>query len=247
LGILSLLGNRVPFSLKVFLMALAIIDDLGAILIIATFYTQGINFPMLLIALGIVGILTLFNRSGLSHAWYYLVPGVFLWYFILESGIHPTIAGVLIALTIPADLGERFEHQLQKPVNYLILPLFALANTAMELSPGHLGELFSTLSFGIIAGLFLGKSVGITLASWLLIRFRFAILPDGVSWKQIAGLGVTAGIGFTMSIFISALSFDNENNLMVAKLAILVGSFLSAMVGICILWRTTKPDIGAES
>ena len=240
LGILSLLGQRVPFALKVFLMALAIIDDLGAILIIATFYTQGVDFQMLILGIGVFVLLLILNYLNVKISYFYLIPGFFLWYFILKGGIHPTIAGVLLALSIPAESGEKLEHSLQKPVSYLILPLFALANTAMPLSMGHLAELFSTLSLGIILGLVIGKPFGIILTSWIVVKLKWADLPEGINWKQIAGLGSVAGIGFTMSIFISALSFTEGNTLMISKLAILAGSIISAIVGMMVLTKFMK-------
>ena len=240
LGILSLLGSRIPFSLKIFLTALAIIDDLGAILIIAIYYNQGIHLEMLFYAMLILLGLILLNRFKVRAIIFYIIPGVFLWYFILKSGIHSTIAGVLLAFTIPTDLAEDFEHQLHKPVNYLILPLFALANTAIQFSMDYLNQLLSTLSLGIIIGLFIGKPVGITLASWVVVKSKTAILPHGVNWKQIIGLGMTAGIGFTMSIFISSLSFQDPNYVNTAKLAILIGSLFSAFAGLIILRLTSE-------
>ncbi|MEI6898943.1 MAG: Na+/H+ antiporter NhaA [Bacteroidota bacterium] len=240
LGILSLLGSRIPFALKVFLTALAIIDDLAAIVIIAIFYTNGIHIMMLLAAMGIFAILLLLNLFKVRILSLYLITGLFLWYFILKSGIHATIAGVLLALAIPGEIAEDFEHQLNKPVNYLILPLFALANTALQLSFDQISEILSPLSLGIMAGLFLGKPLGITLASWILIKIRRSSLPQNVNWKQVAGLGLTAGIGFTMSIFIASLSFVDERHITTAKLAILTGSFISAIGGLIVLRVTSK-------
>jgi Na+:H+ antiporter, NhaA family len=235
LGILSLLGNRVPFALKIFLTALAIIDDLGAILIIAIFYTNELHFKMLLIAAFIFIILININKMKVRQLYFFLVPGAALWYFILKSGIHPTVAGVLFAFTIPMNLVEDLEHRLNKPVNYLILPLFALANTAMPVSLEQAGNLLAPLSLGIIFGLLIGKPVGIVLAIFVAVRSKFANLPESINWKQIAGLGMTAGIGFTMSIFIASLSFEEETVLTLTKLAILIGSFVSAVAGMIIL------------
>jgi Na+:H+ antiporter, NhaA family len=235
LGILSLLGNRVPFALKIFLTALAIIDDLGAILIIAIFYTNELHLKMLLIATFIFIILIIMNKTKVRQLYFFLVPGAALWYFILESGIHPTVAGVLLAFTIPMNLVEGLEHRLNKPVNYLILPLFALANTAMPVSLEQAGNLLAPLSLGIIFGLLIGKPLGIVLAIFIAVRSKFASLPESISWKQITGLGMTAGIGFTMSIFIASLSFDDESVLTLAKLAILIGSIISAVAGLIIL------------
>jgi len=243
LGILSLLGKRVPFALKIFLTALAIIDDLGAILIIAIFYTNQLHLNMIIFAALVLIILIILNKMKVKQLFFFLLPGVALWYFILESGIHPTVAGVLLAFTIPLDLIVDIEHRLNKPVNYLILPLFALANTAMPISLEQAGNLISPLSLGIILGLFIGKPAGIFLAAFIAVRSKFASLPDEVNWKQILGLGMTAGIGFTMSIFIASLSFETESTLTLAKLAILAGSLLSAIAGIVILRFTSVKDV----
>jgi NhaA family Na+:H+ antiporter len=203
---------------------------------------------MLLYAAAILTLLILMNRFHVKRISLYLIPGVFLWYCILKSGIHPTIAGVLLAFTIPTAQAEEFEHQLHKPVNYLILPLFALANTAIEVSFGRLGELLSPLSIGIVAGLFIGKPLGITIASWIVVKLKVAELPAGVNWKQVAGLGMTAGIGFTMSIFISSLSFELEYQVTIAKLAILLGSLLSAVAGVVLLRSfSSKPSLPEDS
>jgi Na+:H+ antiporter, NhaA family len=242
LGILTLLGKRVPFALKIFLTALAIIDDLGAILIIAIFYTDGLNTNMILFATVVFIILMIMNRMKVKKLYFFLIPGVALWYFILKSGIHPTVAGVLFAFTIPMDILEVLEHRLNRPVNYIILPLFALANTAIPVSLEQAGNLVNPLSLGIIIGLFIGKPAGIILTSFLAVRFKFASLPGGINWKQILGLGMTAGIGFTMSIFIASLSFESDSALTLAKLAILVGSLFSGMAGMAILSYGSAKD-----
>jgi len=250
LGILTLLGNRVPFALKIFLTALAIIDDLGAILIIAIFYTMEMHFKMILFAALVFIILMIMNKMRVKKLYFFLLPGVALWYFVLKSGIHPTVAGVLLAFTIPADMLEDLEHRLNKPVNYVILPLFALANTAMPVSLDHAGNLVAPLSLGIILGLFIGKPAGITLAALLAVRFKVAFLPAGIKWKQIIGLGFIAGIGFTMSIFITSLSYESEYALTQAKFAVLAGSLFSAIAGILILkssfGQEAQPDIPAD-
>jgi NhaA family Na+:H+ antiporter len=250
LGILTLLGNRVPFALKIFLTALAIIDDLGAILIIAIFYTNKLNVNMILLSAVVIIILLIMNRLKIKNLWFFLLPGMALWYFILKSGIHPTVTGVLLAFTIPVDRIEDLEHRLTKPVNYLILPLFALANTAMPVSLDHAGNLVAPLSLGIILGLFIGKPAGITLATLLAVRFKVAFLPAGIKWKQIIGLGFIAGIGFTMSIFITSLSYESEYALTQAKFAVLAGSLFSAIAGILILkssfGQEAQPDIPAD-
>ena len=247
LGILSLLGTRVPFSLKIFLTALAIIDDLGAILIIAVFYSEGLNLIMLFLAALVFIFLLLLNKFKIMNLVLYILPGMLLWYFVLKSGIHPTIAGVLLAFTIPLDILEHLEHRLNKPVNYLILPLFALANTAMTFSFGQAGGLAAPLSLGIFFGLFIGKPAGITAAAYLAVRFKAASLPSGIRWNQIIGLGCIAGIGFTMSIFIASLSYSSELPLTLAKIAILVSSLFSAIAGLFILHLTLEKDDKTEN
>ncbi len=238
LAILSLLGNRVPLSLKIFLTALAIIDDLGAILIIAVFYTSTLQINYLLIAMVILAGLLIMNRMHVQYISLYLLTGVVLWYFILKSGIHPTIAGVLLAMLIPQKLSGDTEHQLHKPVNYVILPLFALANTAIPLDMHSMGMAFSDISLGIVCGLVFGKPIGILLFSYLSVKFQVAELPARSSWKMMAGIGFVAGIGFTMSIFIASLSFHNADSLNIAKLAIISGSIFSAVAGYIILLRS---------
>jgi NhaA family Na+:H+ antiporter len=247
LGILSLLGKRVPLSLKVFLTALAIIDDLGAILIIAFFYSSQIDLTMILIAAGIFGLMIAFNRYGLKNLIFYLVPGVFLWFFVLKSGIHPTIAGVLTAVAIPLETGEGLEHRLSRPVNYFILPLFALANTAIPLTFDSGAGFLTPLSIGIILGLFLGKPVGIVLFSYLPKWMKLSGGAAGISLKHLVGLGFTAGIGFTMSIFISSLSFPENEMLNLSKLAIIAGSLIAAVTGLIILAAGPKTGNIKES
>lgn len=237
LAILALLGKKVPTSLKVFLAALAIVDDLGAILVIAVFYTQKIHFEYLAMAALLTAILAAFNYFGLRKLIFYLVPGVFLWYVLHHSGIHATIAGVILAFTIPGDKVKqtsallRLEHALTTPVNYLIMPLFALANTNITFAKEMFSGLLSPLGLGIIFGLFVGKTFGITLFSWLAVKFKLASLPTNTAWKHIIGIGMLAGIGFTMSIFVSMLSFNDASNVGVAKFAILIASVLSGVIG----------------
>ena len=235
LGILSLLGKRAPFSLKIFLTALAIIDDLGAIVIIATFYTSVLHMMMLLFAFIFVLVLLLLNRFRVKYFIFYLIPALCLWYFILKSGIHPTIAGVVSAIFIPKEIAHKLELSLHRPVNYLILPLFALANTAIPLTFDHSG-LVSGLTFGIILGLLIGKPLGIILFSWIGVKTKISALPAGTNWKQMAGTGMLAGIGFTMSIFIAGLSFNQPAVLDISKLSILAGSTLSALCGMGVLY-----------
>lgn len=240
LAILTLLGKRVPISLKIFLTALAIIDDLGAILIIAFFYTAEISLIPMLLAVGIIALLLLLNRLNTSSLAYYFIPGVLLWYFILKSGVHPTIAGVIMALAIPLNLTRELEHKLPRPVNYMILPLFAMANTAIPLDMGSMEMAFGGISLGILFGLIIGKPMGILLFSYLGARVNLVSLPEGVTWKMIAGVGLVAGIGFTMSLFIAALSFDSASELNIAKLAVIAGSILSALCGYFLLRNTTR-------
>jgi len=237
LGILSLLGKRVPVSLKVFLTALAIIDDLAAILIIAVFYTKELQTGMLMYAGLFVLVLLALDRFRNRFLFLYIITGTGLWYFVLKSGVHPTIAGVITAFLIPRELIGKMEHALVKPVNYIILPLFALANTAIPLSLESSGNaLFSNLSLGIVSGLFLGKPIGIFLMAFLSVRSGIAVLPDGSNQVQLFGTGLLAGIGFTMSVFIASLSFDPGETLNLAKLAIIGGSTCAAFTGALLLW-----------
>ncbi|HYK75931.1 MAG TPA: Na+/H+ antiporter NhaA [Daejeonella sp.] len=237
LGVLSLLGKRVPASLKVFLAALAIVDDLGAILVIAIFYTNELHLDQLLYSAGILALLILMNRLGVKKLVFYIIPGLFLWYFIHHSGIHATIAGVLLALTIPTNPVketsplEKLEHIIVRPVNFLIMPVFALANTNIRFESKMIEGLYSPLGLGIIVGLMLGKPIGVTLFSWLSVRLGFSSLPSKANWKHVIGLGILAGIGFTMSIFIALLSFENVDYQVEAKFSILVASISAGTLG----------------
>lgn len=250
LGILSLLGNRVPLSLKVFLTALAVIDDLGAILIIAIFYTKAIIWAKLMIALGIFALLLIFNRLKIRNLIPYLVGGVIMWYFMLQSGVHATITGVLLAFAVPFGNGDNksssyiLQHFLHKPVAFIILPVFALANTAISLS-GNLGEIFTqNYSVGIAAGLIAGKPLGIFLLTLLAVKTGLCKLPADLNWKLIGGVGFLGGIGFTMSIFITLLAFDSETIINHAKLIILVSSVVAGLIGFAVLKNTLKPVAG---
>ncbi|HXI00613.1 MAG TPA: Na+/H+ antiporter NhaA [Sphingobacteriaceae bacterium] len=248
LAIISMLGKKVPVSLKIFLAALAIVDDLGAILIIALFYTNELHVNPLLYAAGIFGMLLLFNRFGVKKLIFYLIPGIFLWYFVHLSGIHATIAGVLLAFTVPTNPVkeisplEKLEHGLVAPVNYFIMPLFALANTNIRFESTMLEGLYSPLGLGIITGLFLGKPVGVVLFSFISVKLGLSKLPSHSTWKHILGLGFLAGIGFTMSIFISLLSFSNPQFTAEAKFSILVGSVISGLAGFIILNNLSKKN-----
>lgn len=242
LAILSLLGKRVPFFLKVFLTALAIIDDLIAILIIALFYSGQLHLMMILYASLVLGGMILLNYFKVRYVTPYLLAAGLLWYFVLQSGIHPTIAGVVAAFAIPASLAHTLEEKLYHPVYYFVLPVFALANTAIPLSLDVADHLLSPLSLGIILGLFLGKPAGIFITTFILSRLKISKIPKDVNWKMIIGMGFTAGIGFTMSIFIATLSFKAELLTHTSKLAIIAGSLVSAIFGAMLLYISTKDN-----
>jgi NhaA family Na+:H+ antiporter len=241
LGILSLLGNRVPVQLKIFLAALAIADDLMAILVIAVFYSTQLHLIYLLYAAGIFVLLFVFNKSGIKQLWCYLIPGAVMWYCIHHSGIHATIAGVLTALTLPTTPNatesplEKLEHILSNPVNFIIMPLFAIANTNITFEGDMLSGLAGNMGLGIVLGLFLGKPVGIFAMSWLSVKLKLAKLPGGVKWPHVAGLGLLGGIGFTMSIFIALLSLESPALQAEAKFAVLTASILSGFAGYMLL------------
>lgn len=248
IGILSLLGNRVPASLKIFLTALAVIDDLGAIIIIAVFYTSTISFLNLGIALGILGILFILNRLKVNALFPYLIGGILMWYFMLNSGIHATITGVLLAFVIPFGDGKKenisfkLQHFLHNPVAFVILPLFALANTCIVINSNWYEGLTHTNSIGIILGLIIGKPLGIWLLSYLGVTLGLCVLPKKLQWKNIFGAGILGGIGFTMSIFITLLAFDNESDIVISKISILIASFIAAIFGFIVLKLTLKPN-----
>ena len=248
IGILSLLGNRVPTSLKIFLTALAVIDDLGAIIIIAIFYTSTISFLNLGIALGIMGVLFVLNRLKVNSLFPYLIGGILMWYFMLNSGVHATITGVLLAFVIPFGNGTKksvsykLQHFLHKPVAFVILPLFALANTCIIINSNWYEGLTHTNSIGIILGLIIGKPLGIGLLSYLGVTLGLCILPKELQWKNIFGAGILGGIGFTMSIFITLLAFDKDSDIVNSKIAILIASFIAAISGFIILKLTLKPN-----
>lgn len=253
IGILSLLGNRVPTSLKVFLTALAVIDDLGAIIVIAIFYTTSIAFTNLFIAFGVLGFLFLLNRLKVHNLIPYLIGGVVMWYFMLNSGVHATITGVLLAFVIPFGNGDKktassvLQHFLHKPVAFIILPIFALANTAIVLS-SDMGQVLSqNYSLGIALGLIVGKPLGIFLFSFLAVAFGFCKLPSDLNWKSILGVGFLGGIGFTMSIFITLLAFDNEAIINNAKFIILLSSLIAGGIGFFGLkFVLTTPQVEEE-
>ncbi|HSD06116.1 Na+/H+ antiporter NhaA [Flavobacterium sp.] len=239
IGVLSLLGNRIPASLKIFLTALAVIDDLGAILVIAIFYTQSIAFLNLFLAFLVMGILFILNRKKVHNIIPYLIGGVLMWYFMLNSGVHATITGVLLAFVIPfGDGGKetssyRLQHFLHKPVAFIILPLFAIANTCIAITSDWHEGLSHENSIGIITGLVIGKPLGIYLFSLLAVSIGICKLPNDLKWKNILGAGMLGGIGFTMSIFITLLAFKNDGEEVInySKIAILIASFLSGTFG----------------
>jgi Na+:H+ antiporter, NhaA family len=246
LGILSLLGNRVPTSLKIFLTALAVIDDLGAIIIIAIFYTKTLLWTNLFIALGIFVLLFVFNRMKVRNLLPYLLGGVAMWYFMLHSGVHATITGVLLAFAIPFGEGDEkstsyiLQHFLHKPVAFVILPIFALANTAIVFNGDIAQTLTANNSLGIALGLMIGKPLGIFSLSFLAVSFGLCKLPSDLDWKNIFGVGLLAGIGFTMSIFVTLLAFDNETIINNSKLVILLSSLIGGILGFITLRLTLK-------
>ncbi len=248
IGILSLLGNRVPASVKVLLTALAVIDDLGAIIVIAIFYTSSIAFTNLFLVLDIFGLLLILNRLKIHNLIPYLIGGVAMWYFMQQSGVHPTITGVLLAFSIPfGDGGEKtpsykLQHWLHKPVAFFILPLFALANTCISIDSSWQTGLTQANSIGIFAGLIVGKPLGIFLFSFITVSLGLCALPEDLKWKQIIGVGLLAGIGFTMSIFITLLAFDNPGLITQSKIAILIASVIAGTLGYLWLRATLKPQ-----
>lgn len=248
LGVLALLGSRVPISLKIFLMALAIIDDLGAIIIIAFFYSgHHIETHYLSMAGIIIGLLWLLNMSKIQSLIAYSILGTFLWIFVLKSGIHATLAGVTLAIFIPLRLGSdpahtplhRMEHALHPWVAFLIMPLFAFANAGVSFAGISLTTLVETVPLGITLGLFLGKLIGVFSFSWLTIKSGYAQMPEGATWPEIIGVALLCGIGFTMSLFIGSLAFTTEDYMNQVRLGVIVGSLLSAIVGYLVLHQAT--------
>lgn len=253
LGILSLLGNRVPLSLKIFLTALAVIDDLGAIMVIAIFYTKTILWSNLFYALGTMLVLFVLNRMKVKSLIPYLIGGVIMWWFMLHSGIHATVTGVLLAFVIPFGNGDKdstssiLQHFLHKPVGFLILPLFALANTAIVVS-SNIGETIAQhYSIGIALGLIVGKPLGIYLFSLLAVSLGICKLPSDMNWKTIIGVGFLGGIGFTMSIFITLLAFDDKTIISNAKFIILLSSLIAGIIGFVFLKNTLKESVSENN
>ena len=241
LGVLSLLGKRVPISLKIFLMALAIIDDLGAIIIIALFYSSGLEPLSLFVVLFILFFLYLCNKRNLQNIWIYIFLGFLLWIFIQNAGIHATVSGVLLAIFLPHEKTKQgslltcAENKLHPWVAYLIMPLFALTNAGVYLGDVSLASLSKPVPLGIMAGLFFGKQIGVFFTTFLLIKMGYARLPSGSNWIQMYGIAALTGIGFTMAIFINFLAFDTDIYINQAKIAILIASFMSAVLGYILL------------
>ena len=247
LGILSLLGNRVPISLKVFLTALAIIDDLGAILVIALFYSKDFSTTYFGFSILIFILMIILNRVKFQKIWVYLILGCIMWFFMYKTGIHPTITGVLLAFAIPFGSGNEksssyiLQHHLHKPVAFLILPIFAIANTAIVLPQSIIGSLTDLNSYGIILGLLLGKPLGIFIFSLLGVYLGLCSIPDEIKRTHLLGAGLLAGIGFTMSIFITLLAFTENSDIINSKIAVLVASIFAGALGF--IWlNTTLPD-----
>ncbi|MBS1939575.1 MAG: Na+/H+ antiporter NhaA [Bacteroidetes bacterium] len=253
IGILSLLGNRVPMPLKVFLTALAVLDDLGAILVIAFFYSTGVQWAWLGGALGIFAVLLVLNRLKVHVLAPYLLLGAVMWWCMLHSGVHATISGVLLAFAIPFGNGSsdsisfKLQHFLHKPVAFVIMPLFALANTCILLGPDWYGHLLNPNSYGIFLGLVLGKPIGISLFCAAAVGLGVCVLPTGISWKKLMGAGALAGIGFTMSIFVTMLAFDDAGHVLTSKTTILVSSTVAGIIGYCWLWAVLPAHAGQRS
>jgi Na+:H+ antiporter, NhaA family len=245
LGLLALLGSRVPVALKALLLAIAIIDDIGAIAIIALFYTEDMNLASLGLAMVPAAGMLLLNRMGIARTIPYFLLGAFLWICVLKSGVHATLAGVLTAMFVPIATGderplERLEHALHAWVAFLILPIFALANAGVSFASAGLEALLAPLSLGIAAGLVVGKQAGIFGACWIAVRSGLATMPPGVTWRHVYGLSCLAGIGFTMSLFIGGLAFVDPEQVDAVKMGVLSGSLASAMIGMSVLAKAPR-------
>ncbi|MCG6885689.1 MAG: Na+/H+ antiporter NhaA [Proteobacteria bacterium] len=245
LGILALLGKRVPTSLKLFLMTLAILDDVGAIVIIALFYTSNLSLASLSVAGSALVLLFIMNRRGVVSIPAYILVGLVMWASVLKSGVHATLAGVALAFMIPMrdparpdySPSRQLEHELHPSVAFVILPLFAFANAGVPLSGFTIAHLLEPVTIGVILGLFVGKQVGVFTVSWLMVKLKWAKLPEGASWPQVYGIALLCGIGFTMSLFIASLAFEysGQEYIKSVRLGILVASFLSALTGYLVL------------
>ncbi|MXP09364.1 Na+/H+ antiporter NhaA [Pseudoblastomonas halimionae] len=251
LGLLALLGKRVPVALKALLLAIAIIDDIGAIAIIALFYTENMNLAALALALVPAAGMLLLNRAGVARTIPYFLLGAFLWVCVLKSGVHATLAGVITAMFVPIETGkerplERLEHALHPWVAFLILPIFAFANAGVSFAGAGLDALLAPLSLGIAAGLVVGKQIGVFGACWLAAKTGLATIPREVSWRHIYGLACLAGIGFTMSLFIGGLAFIDPAQIDAVKMGVLSGSLISAIIGMVVLATAPRGAITAK-
>ena len=242
LGILALVGSRAPVALKIFLLAIAIIDDLGAILIIAIFYTSELSISALYISMIGFAAAVVLNRMGIQRTAPYLLVGIVMWVFVLKSGVHATLAGVLIAFTIPLKtknedeaLLYKMEHGLHPWVAFLILPVFAFANAGVSFTGIGIDDLLQPLTLGIAVGLFLGKQIGVFLATWIGVKSGIARLPENVSWKHVYGVACLTGVGFTMSLFIGSLAFTTADVMNAVRLGVVLGSVLSGIIGYLLL------------
>jgi NhaA family Na+:H+ antiporter len=243
IGITSILGKRVPVSLKIFITALAIIDDLLAIIVIAFFYGAELHLPYLAACALIMILLWSMNKAKIRFGIVQGLLGFLLWYCMYQSGIHATIAGVLFAWMIPVSMLTRFELKLHAPVYFLVMPVFAVCNTAIAIPANIIQTLNTPLSWGIIAGLCIGKPLGIWFSCYILVKKKWAEMPEAVNWHQLVGAGIVCGIGFTMSIFISTLAFTDSLQQDISKISVLVASLLSAIVGMIWLSRISKLKI----
>lgn len=254
LGVLALLGTRAPVALKVFLLAVAIIDDLGAIIIIAIFYTSELSTNALTFSmLGFAAAVAL-NRMGIQRIAPYIIIGVIMWVFVLKSGVHATLAGVLIALTIPLKekngdkaLLYKVEHALHPWVAYMILPIFAFANAGVSLTGLSVSDLTQPLTFGIAAGLFLGKQIGVVAATWIAVKSGIAKLPEGINWLHLYGVACLTGIGFTMSLFVGSLAFGADDAMNAVRLGVIFGSVLSGILGFVVLRSMAAKPVKAAA
>lgn len=253
LGVLSLLGSRVPVSLKVFLVSLAIFDDIGAIVIIALFYTDNLSLTAILFASTGIAVLWFMNRQKVLSTAAYLLVGLFIWVSLLKSGVHATLSGIVLAMFIPLAGQDTegksvqplrdLEKNLHGPVAFMVLPLFAFANAGLDLSGLALQDLLAPVPLGILLGLFIGKQLGVMLFTWLAVKSGWGRLADDMSWSQLYGVAVLCGIGFTMSLFIGSLAFEQtiENQTMNDRLGVLAGTLLSALLGYLWLRYVAKP------
>ena len=255
LGILSLLGNRVPNSLKVFLVSIAIFDDIGAILIIALFYTSELSLESLALAGLCLPFLYLLNRRNVTSITPYLLIGIIMWIAVLKSGIHATLAGVVLALYIPMfdrtdpehSPLEELEHDLHNTVAFGILPIFAFANSGISLEGAGLAELFHSVPLGIAAGLFIGKQLGVMIMCWLIFKLGISTMPKGMNYKQIYGAALLCGVGFTMSLFIGSLAFAGDTTMFDERLGIIMGSIVSGIAGYIMLKVSLKDNVSGTS